>query len=116
MSPDARNCVQAADGGCTLALHVQPRARRTEVCGVRNGRLHVRISAPPVDGKANDELVRLFRREFRIPKSAVELIAGETSREKVVRLNGVTPRAALQRLDGGVRDSAALGMKGNRKR
>lgn len=91
-------CLRPADGGCTLALRVQPRAKRTEIRGVRNGRLLVRLSAPPVDGKANDELIGVLRKRFGLSKSAVKLIAGETSREKVVFLQGVGADKALRQL------------------
>ncbi len=96
--PNSAECLRPADGGCTLSLRVQTRAKRTEIRGVRNGRLLVRLSAPPVDGKANDELIGVLRKRFGLSKSAVELIAGETSREKVVFLHGVGADKALRQL------------------
>ncbi|MFW5802348.1 MAG: DUF167 domain-containing protein [Verrucomicrobiota bacterium] len=87
--PDSSEWLRPTNGGCTLALRVQPRAKHTEIRGVRNGRLLVRLKAPPTDGKANDELVGFLRKSFGLPKSAIQLIAGETSRDKVVFVHGV---------------------------
>ncbi len=65
-----------------LSLHVQPRASRDEVVGVRGDRLKLRITAPPVDGSANAHLVRYLARQFCVPKSQVEILSGESGRDK----------------------------------
>lgn len=73
-----------------LLLHVQPGARRTEVAGVHGeaaeARLKIRLAAPPVDGKANAELLRFLAEAFGVPARAVTLVGGETSRRKTVRI------------------------------
>jgi len=73
-----------------LALHVQPGAKKSEVVGARGEgiatRLVVRIKAPPVDGKANAELVRFLAGAFGVPLRAVTLLRGESSRQKTVRI------------------------------
>ena len=69
-----------------LALHVQPRAKRTAVAGTHGGALEVRIAAPPVDGKANAELVRFLCDAFDVPLRNVAILRGEASREKLVRI------------------------------
>lgn len=84
--PERPPCLRPAKEGCTLTVRVQPRAKRSEICGVRNGCLRVRLNAPPVDGKANDELVRLLRKRLGLAKSAIAFVSGETSREKVLLL------------------------------
>lgn len=71
----------------TLTLRVQPRASRDEIAGVQGGRLKVRITAPPVDGKANAHLIRFLAREFKVPRSRITLLAGETGREKRLRIH-----------------------------
>lgn len=98
MTPEADSCVRPTETGCELAVQVTPRAKKTEVCGVRNHRIAIRLNAPPVDGKANRELVRLLRELFRVPKSGITIVAGETSRVKTVQIAGIAPGEASQRL------------------
>ena len=81
--------------GIILNLHIQPRASRNGVCGIQANALKVRLTSPPVDGAAN-KLCREFLADLLdVPKSAVEIISGETSRHKRVRING----ADLERLN-----------------
>lgn len=69
-----------------LTLHVQPGARRTEVAGVHGDALKLRLAAPPVDGKANAALRAFLADAFGVPQRQVTLLRGETSRDKVVRV------------------------------
>ena len=69
-----------------LTLHVQPGAKRTEVAGVHGDALKIRLAAPPVEGKANAELLRFLADAFGVPQRAVTLVRGETSRQKTVRI------------------------------
>jgi uncharacterized protein (TIGR00251 family) len=74
--------------GIILSLHIQPRASKNEVCGVLDNALKIRLTSPPVDGAAN-KLCREFLADiFDVPRSAVEIIAGETSRHKRVYIRG----------------------------
>jgi uncharacterized protein (TIGR00251 family) len=70
----------------TLTLHVQPGAKRTEVAGLHGDALKIRLAAPPVEGKANAELLRYLAEAFGVPQRAVTLVRGETSRSKTVRI------------------------------
>jgi uncharacterized protein (TIGR00251 family) len=82
----------------TIAIRLQPRAKRDEVVGQRGDAIVVRVMAPPVDGKANSALCAFIARKLRISASRVELVRGQTSRDKIVRVEGVTQadlRAAL---------------------
>jgi uncharacterized protein len=81
-----------------LTVRLQPRARRTEIVGERGGVVVVRVTAPPVDGKANAALCALIARMVRIPSSRVDVVRGQTSRDKVVRVEGVTPEAVRDAL------------------
>ncbi|HKY28541.1 MAG TPA: DUF167 domain-containing protein [Pyrinomonadaceae bacterium] len=76
-----------------LLVHVVPRASRSEIVGEHNGALRVRIAAPPVDGAANEELVRTLARAFKIPKRDIEILSGHTSKLKQVRIKNITPAA-----------------------
>jgi uncharacterized protein len=83
---------------CRIAVRLQPRARADEIVGERDGRVLVRVLAPPVDGRANDALCRLIAKRARIGVRNVSVMRGEGAREKLVRVQGVGEaelRAAL---------------------
>ena len=71
-----------------IEVRVIPRARRDEVAGERAGRLLVRTTAPPVDGKANEAVRRLVAAHCGVPVCGVELVRGATSRDKTLRVHG----------------------------
>ena len=81
-----------------LRVRVTARASRDELAGLRDGVLHVRVSAPPVDGKANQAVCRLIARAVGVGKTSVRVVKGERSRDKVVTIEGVEPEAALRAL------------------
>ena len=88
-----------ADGdGVTLRLHIQPGAKKTEVVGLHGEALKIRLAAPPVDGKANAGLIAFLADQLGVPKSAVSLLSGESSRAKRVHVSGVAAAAAEARL------------------
>ena len=78
-----------------LSVRLQPRAKRDEVVGERAGAVVIRVTAPPVDGKANAALCRLIAKAAGVAPSKVSVIRGHTAREKVVRVDGVD-HAALR--------------------
>jgi uncharacterized protein (TIGR00251 family) len=78
-----------------LSVRLQPRARRDEVVGERGGAVVIRVTAAPVDGKANDALCRLIAKAAGVPPSRVSVVRGHTARDKVVRVEGLE-LAALQ--------------------
>lgn len=83
-----------------IEVRVIPRARREEVAGEREGRLVVRLTAPPVDGAANAALCRLVARRAGVPARRVTIVRGQTARDKLVRVEGLTAaelRAAMAR-------------------
>ena len=82
--------IQATATGVRLTVRVQPRASDTRVAGVHGDALKVRLKAPPVDGAANEALVELLAGTFGIHSRAVRIVAGMSSRTKVVELAGVT--------------------------
>lgn len=69
-------------GRVILNVHIQPRASRDEVVGEHGGRIKIRTCAPPVDGKANDHLIGFLATLFGVPRRQVQLISGETGRQK----------------------------------
>ena len=79
----------------SLAVHVSPRASRNAIEGEHQGALKVRLTAPPVDNRANEALRRLLAERLNVPISAVRIIAGEKSRTKRVEIGGVTRAQVL---------------------
>jgi uncharacterized protein (TIGR00251 family) len=77
---------------------VQPRASRNEIAGLHGAELRVRITAPPVDGAANEALVAFMAAALALSRSDVTLLAGEGSRSKVLSARGITPAEAAHRL------------------
>jgi len=76
-----------------VAIRLQPRARRSEVVGERAGAIVIRVTAPPVDGKANAALCAFVAKAVGVPGSAVEVVRGQTSRDKIVRVIGASDDA-----------------------
>jgi uncharacterized protein (TIGR00251 family) len=85
---EAQTAAFLKDGkaGCTLSIKVIPRASKDEIVGEGPGELKVRLKAPPVDGAANEALVRFMSGKLKVPKSSIELVSGHTSRHKVIRI------------------------------
>lgn len=94
MSSDSTHWLRADGDGVVLTLHIQPGAKRTETAGLHGDALKIRLAAPPVDGKANDALIAFLAKTLGVSKSSVELVSGQTSRAKRVRVAGVTPTIA----------------------
>lgn len=84
--PDLPFLHQQKDGAVLVDLHVMPNAARTQLQGLHDGALRVRLHAPPVDGKANLALQAWLAQTLDVPKSAVELVRGSTSRRKQLRV------------------------------
>ena len=91
--------LQEQNNGLLLAIRVQPRASRTELAGILGAELKVKVTAPPVDSAANDALVAFLADILDLPKRAVTLIRGQTSRHKVLLLEGLTLQEAVTRLE-----------------
>jgi len=88
--------VRTRDNSVRFAVRVQPRASRSEIAGVHGDALKIRLSAPPVDGAANDALVELMAGSLGVAKRAVRIVSGDQSRSKVVEVEGVTAAAVLR--------------------
>jgi hypothetical protein len=88
------------DGAVTLDIAVKPRSSREGLGPVQADRLCVAVNAPPVDGKANEAVVRVLAESFRVARAAVTIVRGETGRKKTVRIAGVSA-ATIQTVIGG---------------
>ena len=74
--------------GLNFTVRVVPRASRSEITGEQSGALRVRIAAAPVEGAANQELIKLLAKTFKLPQKAVEIVSGAASKNKIVRIQG----------------------------
>ncbi len=90
--------LQVSKEGVYIHIKVQPRAHRTEVAGIWERELKVKVSAPPVDSAANEALIRFLADHLGCAKNAVTLVRGQTSRHKVVLISGLTAEAIADRL------------------
>jgi uncharacterized protein (TIGR00251 family) len=90
--------VQDKPDGVHLSVHVKPRASKSRVVGVRAGVLDVAVAAPPVDGAANEELVRTLASHFGLPARQVTVVSGATGKSKRVRLSGIAAEEVHARL------------------
>ena len=95
--------ITEANGRVRFSVHVQPRASASEVVGIHREALKVRIAAPPADGAANAALMEFFAKLFRVGRRDVRIVAGESSRSKIVEIDGIAARVVQDLADGGVR-------------
>lgn len=90
--------ISEKNGSVTFKVRVQPRASRTELAGEHDGALKLRLGAPPVDGKANEACRRFLADLLDVRLNAVEIVNGESSRDKRIRVRGVTAEQLRRRL------------------
>ena len=88
MIEDTLNFAEDVADGCTLAVRVRPGAKKNDVAGLHAGAVKISLTAPPVDGRANEALVEFVAGLLRIPRARVSLIGGMTSRMKTLRITG----------------------------
>ena len=74
------------DGALIFTVRVVPRASKSEIVGEMDGALKIRVASPPVDGAANAELIKLLAKTFGVAKSRIEIVSGETSKTKQVKI------------------------------
>jgi uncharacterized protein len=85
--------------GLTLRVRVQPRAAQDALAGERQGALVIRLTAPPVEGRANEALARVLGRALGVPPSAVRVLRGATGRDKLVAVAGIAAAVARKKLE-----------------
>jgi uncharacterized protein (TIGR00251 family) len=84
--------------GATFAVKVHPRAKRNAVAGELGDALKLSLTAPPVEGKANQACIEFVAELLRVPKSSVSIAAGESSRQKIIRVAGLSASQVRERL------------------
>jgi uncharacterized protein (TIGR00251 family) len=108
--------INERDGAVTFEIRVQPRASRTALAGEHAGAIRLSVAAPPVDGKANEECRRFLAELLRVPRGAVEILKGASSRTKIIRVQGIgADRLRLAVLEGaGPEQAGSLRSQGQR--
>lgn len=90
--------IQSSPTGVTFAVKLHPRAKKNGVTGEVGDALKLSLTAPPVDGKANAACIEFFAKLLKVPRSSVTIAAGETSRNKVIRVAGLSAQEVQDRL------------------
>jgi uncharacterized protein (TIGR00251 family) len=90
--------IQESSGGATFAVKVHPRARKNTITGELGDALKVSLTTPPVEGRANEACIEFFAKLLKVPRSSVTIASGQTSRNKVIRVGGVTGQYVRDRL------------------
>lgn len=98
MASSTPDYLKACDAGVYLDLYVRPSASKSRIVGEHDGRLKVQVAAPPVDGKANEALVKFLARHLGMPRSSIQLVSGETNKRKRLLLCGLSLEAAAELL------------------
>jgi uncharacterized protein (TIGR00251 family) len=91
--------VRDTANGAQFALRVQPRASRNAIVGTMGDAVKLAITAPPVDGKANHAVVEYLSDLFRVPKSSIVIVSGETGRNKLIAVRGMRAEQVLKALN-----------------
>jgi len=92
--------VQESSGGASFAVKVHPRAKKNAVTGEFGDALKVSLTTPPIEGRANEACVEFFAKLLKVPQSSVTIASGQRSRNKVIRVAGVTDQYVRDRLRG----------------
>jgi hypothetical protein len=99
MSPDELSLViSEKPEGCLLKCWIQPRSSRNAVIGIHGDALKIALTAPPVDGKANKELLKFLAKYFKLPKGGIQIATGESSRSKSNLINSLSKNAIIEKL------------------
>ncbi len=92
--------IHESANGVTFAIRVHPRARKNSITGELGDALKVALTAPPIDGRANEACIEFFAKLLAVQRSAVSIVSGETSRNKVIRVTGLSAEAVRSKLSG----------------
>lgn len=82
--------IEATEAGVNIRFFIQPKSSKNEIIGPHNGAIKIKLTSPPVDGQANAGLIEFLAKLFKTAKRNVVLVKGETSRQKVVAIQGIT--------------------------
>jgi len=99
MTPDELSLIiSEKPDGCLLKCWIQPRSSRSAVIGIHGDALKIALTAPPVDGKANKELLKFMAKYFKLPQRGIQITVGESSRSKTILISGLNKDIIIQKL------------------
>jgi uncharacterized protein (TIGR00251 family) len=90
--------LQETSEGVTFAVKVQPRARKNAITGELGSALKLSLTSPPVEGRANASCIEFFANLLKVPRSSVTIASGQTSRQKVIRVSGLSAEEVRRRI------------------
>jgi uncharacterized protein len=90
--------IRESSGAVTFSVKVHPRAKKDAISGTLGEALKLSLTSPPVDGRANQACIEFFAKLFKVPRSSITIAAGEASRNKVVRVEGISADTAVAAL------------------
>lgn len=88
--------IKEDEKGIIFKVRVQPRAAKNQISGLYGDALKLRVTSPPVEGEANEACRALLAKVLKVPRGRVELVKGETGRNKVIRVSGISKEQALK--------------------
>ena len=91
--------IQESSGGVTFAVKVHPRAKRNTIAGELGDALKLSLTSPPVEGRANQACIEFFAKLLKVPRSSVTITSGQTSRQKVIRVAGLSAEEVRRRIE-----------------
>ena len=91
--------IQDTPAGASFAIKVHPRARKNAITGEIGDALKVSLTAPPIEGRANEACIEFFANVLKVPRSSISIAAGQNSRNKVIRVSGLTSQEVKERLN-----------------
>jgi uncharacterized protein len=91
--------IHETSAGISFVVKVQPRAKKNAITGVLGDALKLSLTAPPADGRANEACIECFAKLLDVPRSAITIISGQTSRRKVIRIAGVSATQIKKKLE-----------------
>ncbi len=92
--------IRESDGGISFAVKVHPRAKKNAITGEVGDSLKLSLTTPPIEGRANEACIEFFAKLLKVPRSSVTIASGLTSRNKVIRIAGVSTQYVQERLRG----------------
>jgi uncharacterized protein len=87
-----------SSGGVTFAVKVHPRSKKNAITGELGGAFKLSLTSPPVEGRANDACIEFFAKLLKVPRSSVTIASGQTSRQKVIRVSGLSAEEVRRRI------------------
>jgi uncharacterized protein len=90
--------IQESDGCVTFAVKVHPRAKKTALTGELGDALKLSLTSPPVGGRAKETCIEFFAKLLKVPRSSVTIASGQTSRQKVIRVSGLSAEEVRRRI------------------